>query len=73
MRRCAALLWHTGPADDQPECTVSLLSSFNAARKRIWIANPYFVPTDPVQQALRLAILRGVEVRVVVPEKGTTA
>ena len=65
-----ALLWHTGPADYQPECTVSLLSSFNAARKRIWIANPYFVPTDPVQQALRLAILRGVEVRVVVPEKG---
>ncbi|MBX3679490.1 MAG: cardiolipin synthase [Rhodocyclaceae bacterium] len=64
------LLWHTGPADDQPECTVSLLSSFNAARKRIWIANPYFVPTDPVQQALRLAILRGVDVRIVLPEKG---
>lgn len=64
------LVWHTGPADDQPECTVSLLSSFNAARHRIWIANPYFVPTDPVQQALRLAILRGVDVRIVLPEKG---
>lgn len=63
-----ALLWATGPADDQPECTVALLSAFNAARTRIWIANPYFVPTDPVQQALRLAILRGVDVRIVVPE-----
>ncbi|MCB1954791.1 MAG: cardiolipin synthase [Rhodocyclaceae bacterium] len=61
------LLWATGPADEQPECTVSLLSSFNAARQRIWIANPYFVPTEPVLQALRLAILRGVDVRIVVP------
>jgi len=61
------LVWATGPADEQPECTVSLLSSFNAARRRIWIANPYFVPTDPILQALRLAVLRGVEVCVVVP------
>ena len=61
------LLWATGPADEQPECTVSLLSSFNAARERIWIANPYFVPTEPILQSLRLAILRGVDVRIVVP------
>ncbi len=63
------LLWATGPADEQPECTVSLLSSFNAARDRIWIANPYFVPTEPVLQSLRLAILRGVDVRIVVPHR----
>ena len=63
------LLWATGPADEQPECTVSLLSAFNAARERIWIANPYFVPPDAIQQALRLAVLRGVDVRVIVPRK----
>ena len=67
--RARALIWATGPADEQPQCTVSLLSSFNAARQRIWIANPYFVPTDPVVQALRLAVLRGVDVRIVVPLK----
>ena len=67
--RARALVWATGPADEQPQCTVSLLSSFNVARQRIWIANPYFVPTDPVVQALRLAVLRGVDVRIVVPHR----
>ncbi|MCB1929388.1 MAG: cardiolipin synthase [Rhodocyclaceae bacterium] len=67
--KARAVVWATGPADEQPQCTVSLLSSFNAARHRIWIANPYFVPTDPILQALRLAVLRGVDVRIVVPLK----
>lgn len=63
------MLWATGPADEQPECTVALLSAFNAARRRIWIANPYFVPTDPILHALRLAILRGADVRIIVPAR----
>jgi cardiolipin synthase len=43
--------------------------ALNAARDRIWIATPYFVPDQAVMAALRLAALRGVDVKVVVPDK----
>jgi len=39
------------------------------ARKRIWIASPYFIPNDAVQQALQIAALRGVDVRIMLPLK----
>jgi cardiolipin synthase len=39
-----------------------------AAERRIWIASPYFVPDADVLSALKQASLRGVEVRLLVPE-----
>lgn len=39
------------------------------ARHRLWIATPYFVPDSDVHEALKLAALRGVEVRLIVPDK----
>jgi cardiolipin synthase len=39
------------------------------AHRRIWIANPYFVPDARITRALVLAALRGVDVRVLVPGK----
>jgi cardiolipin synthase len=41
----------------------------NMARERIWIASPYFVPDLQVLSALKLAVLRGVDVRILLPEK----
>jgi len=43
--------------------TASLLhtQAINAAKKRTWIASPYFVPDDAMVQALQLAGLRGVD------------
>jgi cardiolipin synthase len=61
------LVWHTGPADLQPECLMYWLELINRAKRRLWIANPYFVPPEAIAQALRLAVLRGVEVRLLVP------
>jgi cardiolipin synthase len=61
------LVWHTGPSDPQPECLLGWLSVINNARQRVWLATPYFVPPEPVLHALRLAMLRGVEVRLLVP------
>lgn len=63
------LVWHTGPSDPQPECLLAWLELIGRARERIWIASPYFVPPDPIQQALRLALVRGVEVQLLVPGK----
>ncbi|MGD6801100.1 cardiolipin synthase [Rossellomorea aquimaris] len=43
----------------------SLISS---ATKSIWIATPYFVPTESIRTALRIAASKGIEVRIMVPE-----
>ena len=45
-------------------------TSLHAARRRIWISAPYFVPDEAVLKALQLAALRGVDVRVITTGKG---
>jgi cardiolipin synthase len=40
-----------------------------AADVRLWIATPYFVPDSDVLAALKLAALRGVDVRLLVPNR----
>lgn len=39
------------------------------AKRYIYIQTPYFVPPEPILQALQSAALSGVDVRVMVPEK----
>lgn len=41
--------------------------AIQAARRRIWIENAYFVPDRQIRQGLIRAVGRGVEVKVVVP------
>lgn len=57
----------SGPADEFETCTLFFLQAINAARKRVWIASPYFVPDEQLISALQLAALRGVDVRILVP------
>jgi cardiolipin synthase len=49
------------------------LSRINRARTSIEIANSYFIPDRSVRNALFRAVLRGVRVRVLVPEKSDVA
>ncbi len=63
------LVLATGPADPYETCTLFFLNCINNARSRIWIASPYFVPDFQVVNALQLAALRGVDVRIIIPEK----
>ncbi len=58
---------NTGPADETSFAGIIHLDAFNNAKKRIWIANPYFIPDEPVERALQLAVLRGVDVRCLIP------
>ncbi len=44
------------------------LHAINTAKKRLWIASPYFVPDDAILSALQLAGLRGVDVRILIPD-----
>lgn len=62
------LILPTGPADTWETCTLLFLNCINNARSRIWIASPYFVPDFQIMNALQLAALRGVDVRILIPE-----
>lgn len=64
-----ALLIASGPADDLETCGLMFTQAINSARERIWIASPYFVPDWQIIGALKLAVLRGVDVRILLPEK----
>jgi cardiolipin synthase A/B len=59
----------SGPADSYETASLLFVMAINSATERLWIASPYFVPDDRVVAALQLAALRGVDVRVVLPEK----
>ncbi|MGO4505014.1 MULTISPECIES: cardiolipin synthase [unclassified Dyella] len=61
------LIVATGPADRQETCSLFFVSLIHAARHRLWITTPYFVPDQAVMSALRLAVFRGVDVRVLIP------
>lgn len=47
----------------------TLLTMIYSAQKRFWVVTPYFVPDDALCQALTLAARRGVDVRVVLPNR----
>jgi cardiolipin synthase len=63
------LILPTGPADRWESCTLFFLNCINNARERVWIASPYFVPDLQIMNALQLAALRGIDVRILIPEK----
>ncbi len=61
------LVLPTGPADRLPACTLFFVNAINQVRSRLWIASPYFVPDESILTALKLATLRGVDVRIILP------
>ena len=59
----------SGPADPMETCTLYFIDLINRSRKRLWIASPYFVPDEQFITALKLAAVRGVDVRILIPGK----
>jgi cardiolipin synthase len=67
---CAdSLIVASGPADRMETTLLMFMHAINSAKERLWIASPYFVPDEAIMQALQLAALRGVDVRILIPEK----
>ena len=63
------LIADTGPADTQENCALIFVAAIHAARRRVWLSSPYFVPDAALAAALRLAVERGVDVRVLMPSR----
>ncbi|MEQ7920873.1 cardiolipin synthase [Xanthomonas sp. WHRI 1810A] len=59
----------SGPADPQETCSLFFVEAIHAATERVWITTPYFIPDEAVSAALYLAVLRGVDVRILVPSR----
>ena len=59
----------SGPADPQETCSLFFVEAIHAAEERVWITTPYFIPDEAVFAALRLAVLRGVDVRIMLPSR----
>ena len=57
----------SGPALARDALHELMLTACYGAQRRIWIATPYFVPDEALQQALVLAARRGVDVRLLLP------
>ena len=60
----------SGPDDEDAPIHAFFLAALSAARTRAWIQTPYLIPDEPLESALRIAVLRGVDVQVIVPRVG---
>jgi cardiolipin synthase A/B len=64
---CRAIL--DGPNEDINKLATILIGAISSARERILIMTPYFLPSAEMESVLKIAALRGVDVRIVLPGK----
>ncbi|MEZ4400075.1 MAG: cardiolipin synthase [Kofleriaceae bacterium] len=60
----------SGPDDPAFAVHKTYFAAITAARDRLWITTPYFIPDDAITTALAVAAAGRVDVRVLVPRKG---
>jgi cardiolipin synthase A/B len=59
----------SNPTEPYNQMYVTLLSAINSAESQVYITNAYFVPDPQLLTALKEAVMRGVEVSLILPEK----
>jgi len=57
------------PDDETPAFYITLLSAIRNAEEKVWIANPYFAPTDAQLEELIAAAARGIDVELLLQGK----
>ncbi|MEJ2584120.1 MAG: cardiolipin synthase [Robiginitalea sp.] len=62
-----------GPFFSQPNIMLGYTRLFTLARKKLYISNPYFIPSDTILDALKQAALSGVDVRLLLPKESDSA
>ena len=63
------MLIPSGPYDSTNIGMLLFNQMIHGCQKRLWVSTPYFVPDEALQQGLELAVLRGVDVRILIPKK----
>lgn len=59
-----------GPDEDRDKFRWTLLGALGCAQSSFRVVTPYFLPDFALTNALQVAALRGVEVDIVIPERG---
>lgn len=59
----------SGPDSDHPAILFSLLQAIYLAEKELLITTPYFIPGDSMLEAISIAALSGLKVKLLVPWK----
>lgn len=57
----------SGPDENYQQIKYGYLKMIYNAQKTIYIQSPYFIPDDSMMEAIRIAILGGVKVRIMIP------
>jgi cardiolipin synthase len=64
-----AMIVPFSPSSKLETAGLFFVTALNAAKHRIWLSAPYFVPDEAILKALELAALRGVDVRIITTGK----
>jgi cardiolipin synthase len=59
----------SGPDSEFPGIMQGMLKMITMAKTHIYITTPYFVPSESIMEALKIAILGGIDVRILFPGK----
>ena len=59
----------TGPDERQSSLSDCMTTMVHAAREKLVITTPYYVPDGPLDAAIRLAARRGLDVTMILPER----
>jgi cardiolipin synthase len=59
----------SGPVSQYPHIKNGFLKMIASAQKSIYIQTPYFIPDTSLMDALTIALLTGVEVNIMIPDK----
>ena len=62
-----------GPIYPLSNIMLTYFRIFSLARTKLYITNPYFIPSDSILDALKQAAISGVDVRLILPEKSDSA
>ncbi len=57
----------SGPDSDYPRIMYSLMQTILLAKKELLITTPYFIPTSSFLNAIKIAALSGVDVKLLIP------
>jgi cardiolipin synthase len=63
----------SGPDSDVPTLMFSMVEVIGLAENELLITSPYFIPGESIMNALHVAALSGVKVKILVPKKSDSA
>ena len=66
---CPLQIASSGPDSDWASIMQAFFAAITRAQKYIYISSPYFLPNQAVLTALKVAALRGIDVKIMIPSR----